>query len=486
MTARNGDGSAQATSAPTAVVSAAAPAPAPTGCPPGSGTIDIAGLAAPARLLIDGLTSSPSPVTRSTTDLTLRFHVSSSCDGRPVSGALATSPRSRSSSSRSPLRRRPTDRAGRCSHSIRPGASPPRRGSRSSRCSSVHGSRAGTSSEASPLAGSCRSGSRSGDAVLPARPRRSSREARRQRPHTMRPCVRSRSTRTACRGSPTFPSRIRPGSSSMSVPAGSAAPMSKSSARSPARRVRARSSATRSRACSTTARVSPSRTGWPAARASAASPVRESTCEAFRELRIAPGGFAERLRAMTVVPLPDTVGELDGIWIEPLACILRGPDRSSRRPGGGRRLRRGRIALDPAAGCGADARWSQSSRARPSRSRGRARRERDDDPVDAAVLTAPAGVGEALARLSPAGRSLVFAAPDGRAAVLLDAVYRQELSSSARARRPADFDAAIASCRPSSSRRRSNCRSNGSARGSSSIVRRGAEGRLRPVKAARL
>jgi len=87
VTARNADGSAQATSAPTAVVTAATPAPAPTGCPAGSGAIDIAGLSAPARLLIDGLTSSPAPVTRSTSDLTVRFHVSA-CSGRSVTGAL--------------------------------------------------------------------------------------------------------------------------------------------------------------------------------------------------------------------------------------------------------------------------------------------------------------------------------------------------------------------------------------------------------------
>src|ERR1043166_854178 len=34
-----------------------------------------------------------------------------------------------------------------------------------------------------------------------------------------------------------------------------------------------------------------------------------STCGEFRELRIAPGGFAERLRATHCLPLPDSLGE---------------------------------------------------------------------------------------------------------------------------------------------------------------------------------
>lgn len=86
VTATNKDGSASATSVPTAVVKAA-PKPTPTGCPSGSGTIPIADLAQPARLLVDQLQVSPTPVGRSTTTLTSRFHVSA-CSGRPVQGAL--------------------------------------------------------------------------------------------------------------------------------------------------------------------------------------------------------------------------------------------------------------------------------------------------------------------------------------------------------------------------------------------------------------
>ena len=90
VTAKNSDGSATATSVPTAVVKAKA-APPPTtkdGCPTsGSGTLPVTSVAAPARLLIDGQSASPSVVSRDTTTLTLKFHVSA-CGGRPIQGAL--------------------------------------------------------------------------------------------------------------------------------------------------------------------------------------------------------------------------------------------------------------------------------------------------------------------------------------------------------------------------------------------------------------
>jgi hypothetical protein len=90
VTAKNADGSNQATSVPTAVVTAK-PAPPPTtqnGCPTsGSGTLDVKDVSLPARLLIDGQSVSPSVITRSTQDITVKFHVSA-CNGRSVQNAL--------------------------------------------------------------------------------------------------------------------------------------------------------------------------------------------------------------------------------------------------------------------------------------------------------------------------------------------------------------------------------------------------------------
>lgn len=85
VTATNATGSAAATSAQTAVVTTAAP-PA-TGCPAGTGAIDVGQLSPPARLLIGGQRITPSPVTPSTRTIRLSFRVTA-CGGRPVEGAL--------------------------------------------------------------------------------------------------------------------------------------------------------------------------------------------------------------------------------------------------------------------------------------------------------------------------------------------------------------------------------------------------------------
>jgi hypothetical protein len=83
VTARNADGSTQSTSVPTAVVRTA-PAP-PSGCA-GNAPIQIASVAPPERLSIDGQSISPTVVGRSSQTITIRVHVS--CDGKAVQGAL--------------------------------------------------------------------------------------------------------------------------------------------------------------------------------------------------------------------------------------------------------------------------------------------------------------------------------------------------------------------------------------------------------------
>jgi L-iditol 2-dehydrogenase len=164
----------------------------------------------------------------------------------------------------------------------------------------------------------------------------------------------------------------------------------------------------------------------------------ESTCEQFRVTRIAPGGFAERLRATHVVALPDGV---NGIWVEPLACVLRAVDL----------VPRGRVLV---VGCGAIGRlWIQVLRRRgddvvaidPRADRlATSGASSGAGPVGAAVLTAHAGTNEALARLEPGGTLLVFAAPDELVPVSLDTVYRGELHIvGSRSATSASFAAAI-------------------------------------------
>lgn len=90
VAAKNSDGSAQATSDQTAVVTKPT-APPPTsvnGCPTNPATpLQVTDVTKPAGLVIDGQQVSPSPISRSSTDITVRFHVSA-CGGHSVQGAL--------------------------------------------------------------------------------------------------------------------------------------------------------------------------------------------------------------------------------------------------------------------------------------------------------------------------------------------------------------------------------------------------------------
>jgi hypothetical protein len=99
--ARNEDGNTFASSVPTAVVRSASstspppaspppsspPPPSSNGCPSGSGPADIADISSPAHLILDGQQADPATVTANTQDITIRYHVSSSCGGN-VKGAL--------------------------------------------------------------------------------------------------------------------------------------------------------------------------------------------------------------------------------------------------------------------------------------------------------------------------------------------------------------------------------------------------------------
>jgi hypothetical protein len=85
--AKNADGTTIATSVPTAVITDKPAAPAPTGCPSGTGTIQISQLSAPARLSIVTFSSSPQVLGRQVGTLSITTKITA-CGNRPVQGAL--------------------------------------------------------------------------------------------------------------------------------------------------------------------------------------------------------------------------------------------------------------------------------------------------------------------------------------------------------------------------------------------------------------
>jgi hypothetical protein len=87
VTGSNSAGSDTGTSDTTSVIGGGTPPPAATGCPSGTGTIQIGDLAPPARLNVDQQTITPSTVTPSTLSIQLKARVTA-CGGRPVQGAL--------------------------------------------------------------------------------------------------------------------------------------------------------------------------------------------------------------------------------------------------------------------------------------------------------------------------------------------------------------------------------------------------------------
>jgi L-iditol 2-dehydrogenase len=161
----------------------------------------------------------------------------------------------------------------------------------------------------------------------------------------------------------------------------------------------------------------------------------ETTCDAFREDTIIPGGFAERAHATAGwVELPGGIDDATGVTVEPLACVLRGAER----------VPRGRVLV---VGRGFVGRLFETVLERrgddvfgvdeDTRRAGRA----PDGEVDAAVICARGGVDTALDAVAPGGTVLLFA---DAGAVPSDAVYRRELTVlGSRSATPRDMQAAV-------------------------------------------
>jgi L-iditol 2-dehydrogenase len=153
----------------------------------------------------------------------------------------------------------------------------------------------------------------------------------------------------------------------------------------------------------------------------------ESTCEEFMRIRIDPGGFAERVRAASIIRLPVGLPALAGVWAEPLGCIVRALDY----------VPRGRVLV---VGCGAIGQlWVQALLRRGDDvtvAEPRADRRAAAEALgataggglfDAAVLTAAGGLNEALERLEAGGTLLAFAGSPEPVPFAVDVAYRREL-----------------------------------------------------------
>jgi L-iditol 2-dehydrogenase len=170
----------------------------------------------------------------------------------------------------------------------------------------------------------------------------------------------------------------------------------------------------------------------------------QSTCGEFRASRVEPGGFAELVRASHCVPVPGELDELATVYVEPLACVLRAVEQVPR--GTALVIGCGSVGLlfvQVLLRRGDDVAVLEPRPERLARALELGATELRN-PVAAAVLTAPAGLNDALVRIEPGGTLVVFAAAPDPVPTAVDAVYRKELSVvGSRSATPAYFRDAI-------------------------------------------
>jgi L-iditol 2-dehydrogenase len=144
----------------------------------------------------------------------------------------------------------------------------------------------------------------------------------------------------------------------------------------------------------------------------------ETTCERFAEPTIVPGGFAERVGVADGVELPDTLDDVRGTMVEPLACVLRGAARVPT----GRVLVVGNGFVGRLFAAVLTRRGDEvfAVDADPRRSDGA-----PEGRFDAAVVCARGAGAEALEAVEPGGTVVVFADAGELPA---DVVYRRELA----------------------------------------------------------
>jgi L-iditol 2-dehydrogenase len=159
----------------------------------------------------------------------------------------------------------------------------------------------------------------------------------------------------------------------------------------------------------------------------------EPLCPAFIASALEPGGFCELTAASrahvahAVLPLPDTVSDLAGSFVEPLACVLRGIEGLTGDTVVAGAGSVGLLAAQALRARGAEVRMLEPDaiRARRAAELGFAAPLRQQQ-FASALLTASAALPDALRLLAPGGQLVLFSGGGGQE-LDVDLVYRQEL-----------------------------------------------------------
>ncbi len=167
---------------------------------------------------------------------------------------------------------------------------------------------------------------------------------------------------------------------------------------------------------------------------------RETLCESFRATALDPGGFAELVR----VPA-DLVGELldvgslnaeRAVFVEPLACVLRGLDRAGLQAGDSLLVvgagTSGLLAIAAAHARAVDAVWVREPRPeRLERALALGAERHGNELVDVVLVCtpAPAAIAAGFAAVAPGGSLCLYAPPDPGRALDLDgfSLYMREI-----------------------------------------------------------
>ena len=168
--------------------------------------------------------------------------------------------------------------------------------------------------------------------------------------------------------------------------------------------------------------------------------LRRSSASCGSRPAASPSACARR----TASRCPTRSRSIGGVWVEPLACVLRAAESCRAAACSSPVAARSASCGCRCCACGA----TRSSRPILARSASQRRAllgaEAGDGPVDGAVVTAAAGINDALRRLEPGGTLLVFSAPEEDVPTSLDAVYRKELRVvGSRSATPEWFHAAV-------------------------------------------